>query len=106
MLTHVSLFATTVGRVDAYSVAFATLRHWNLRADKCFIAHLTWETLTITNCRSMRCTFCNTSFCNIQFLNCTFVDVDFEKVAMRNSLNADTALSDCSIIGSIFDSVS
>jgi hypothetical protein len=47
-----------------------------------------------------------TPFCNIQFLDCTLVDVDFEEVAMRNSLIADTTLLDCSITGSVFDSAS
>lgn len=39
-------------------------------------------------------------------MECTSVYDDFEEAAMRNSLIADTTLSDCSIAGSVFDNVS
>lgn len=104
MLILMSLFATRPGRFNAYSIVFASLRHWYLRSNRCLIAHSTWEEVTITNCNLVRCTFRNTSFCNLQFRNCTFVDVDFEAVTMRNILVADTTLSHTSITASALDS--
>ncbi|KAF2800982.1 hypothetical protein K505DRAFT_70496 [Melanomma pulvis-pyrius CBS 109.77] len=99
-------FKTKDARVDGFNATFERLRFWELKSTDCLIANSTWNGVTVTNCKFHRCTFRNTTFENVHLLGCRFTDIDFCDVVIRNSLIANTTLSETQIRNSTLEIVS